>query len=189
MTNRDDSPGTGKITLYLGPPEKTSAALAQGFEKKTGIKAFSPVNPVHVMKLRREMGAYGKWFVGRKLSPGGRAAVPPMDDRLKAHVDFALESFKRSPLEIADRQCRMSEVSQRVQDTVTLLVTALAARGKPEPTVAAADILCQDLQRKLTGKRPTDRYFRDATKTADLVIDGGFEQIAGVAREEILMKY
>ena len=157
------------------------------------------MKPVHVMK-RREMGRGSKWFVGRKLSPGGWAAVPPMDDRLKAHVDFALESFKRSPLEIsgvmrkhqlklADRQCRMSEVSQRVQDTVTLLVTALAARGKPEPTVAAADILCQDLQRKLTGKRPTDRYFRDATKTADLVIDGGFEQIAGVAREEILMKY
>ena len=28
----------GKITLYLGPPEKTSNAIAQGFEKKTGIK-------------------------------------------------------------------------------------------------------------------------------------------------------
>ena len=167
---------------------------------RTGIKAFSPANPLHVLKLRREMGAYGKWFIGRKLSPGGRANIPPMDARLQGHVEFALESFKRSPLEIsgvmrkhqlklADRQCRMSEVSQRVQDAVTMLVTALAVRGKPEPTIAAADILCQDLRRKLTGKRPTDRYFRDASKTADLVIDGGFEQIAGVAREEILMKY
>jgi iron(III) transport system substrate-binding protein len=28
----------GKLTLYMGPPEKTCAAIAQGFEKKTGIK-------------------------------------------------------------------------------------------------------------------------------------------------------
>ena len=168
--------------------------------KRTGIKAFSPANPAHLWKLRSEMGAYGKWFLGQKLSPGGRATVPPMDGRLQGHVEFALESFKRSPLEItgvmrkhqlklADRQCRMSEVSQRVQDAVTLLVTALAARDRPEATIAAADILCQDMQRRLTGKRPTDRYFRDAAKVADLVIDGGFEQIAGVHREEILMKY
>ncbi len=29
---------TGKLTLYMGPPEKTCAAIAQGFEKKSGIK-------------------------------------------------------------------------------------------------------------------------------------------------------
>jgi iron(III) transport system substrate-binding protein len=28
----------GKLTLYMGPPEKTCAAVAQGFEKRTGIK-------------------------------------------------------------------------------------------------------------------------------------------------------
>ena len=76
-----------------------------------------------------------------------------------------------------------------LQDVVVMLVTALAARGKSEAHIAAADFLCQDLARKLTGKRPSDRYFRDANKLADLVIAGGFEQIAGVPREEILMKY
>jgi len=28
----------GKLTLYMGPPEKTCAAIAAGFEKKSGIK-------------------------------------------------------------------------------------------------------------------------------------------------------
>ena len=28
-----------KLTLYMGPPEKTCAAIAQGFEKKTGVKS------------------------------------------------------------------------------------------------------------------------------------------------------
>jgi len=30
--------GAGKLTLYMGPPEKTCAAVAQGFEKRTAIK-------------------------------------------------------------------------------------------------------------------------------------------------------
>ena len=77
----------------------------------------------------------------------------------------------------------MAELSQRVQDTIIMLVTALwASRQKDEATVAAADILCQDLRRKLTGKRPTDRYFRDAGRLADMIISGGFERIAGRRR-------
>ena len=83
----------------------------------------------------------------------------------------------------------MSEVSARVQDVVVLLVTALSARGKSEATIAAADFLCHDLRRKLTGERPSDRYFRAASALADLVVEGGFDQITGVPREQILMPY
>jgi hypothetical protein len=93
-------------------------------------------------------------------------------------------------LKLADRQCRMAELSQRVQDTVTILVTALWAGGtKAEPNVAAADILCQDLRRKLTGERPSDRYFKAATELADVILSGGFDELAGVPRAEIMMKY
>jgi len=168
--------------------------------KRANLKTLNPKNPAHLWKLRKEMTAYGKWLVGRKLSPGGKAVVPAMDSRLQSHVEFALEAFKGAPLDLsgimrkhqlklADRQCRMADVSQQVQDGVTILVTALSARGKNEATVAAADFACQDLRRKLTGKRTSDRYFRDAMKLADLVIDGGFEQNAGVTKEEILMRY
>ncbi|MBI4198995.1 MAG: hypothetical protein HY535_00780, partial [Chloroflexi bacterium] len=38
MLRVDRAAAAGKITLYLGPPEKTSSAIAQGFEKKTGVK-------------------------------------------------------------------------------------------------------------------------------------------------------
>jgi len=60
---------------------------------------------------------------------------------------------------------------------------------KKDIAIASADILCQDLRRKLTGARPSDKYFRDATQLADMIIAGGFEELAGVPREEILMKY
>ena len=77
-----------------------------------------------------------------------------------------------------------------MQDTITILVTALHAQQKrDEATTAAADILCQDLRRKLTGERPSDAYFRDVSKLADMVIGGGFAAIADSPIAEILMKY
>ena len=96
----------------------------------------------------------------------------------------------RHQLKLADRQCRMAELSQRVQDTVIVLVTALwGNQQQDEAAKSAADILCQDLRRKHTGARPSDGYFRDVSKLADIIIGGGFEALAGVPREEILMKY
>jgi hypothetical protein len=124
-----------------------------------------------------------------------------MDRRLAEHLSFGLEMFgkvrgevagamEKHQLKLADRQCRMAELSQRVQDTVVIVVTALwGHRQKDEAAIAAADILCQDLRRKLTGKRPSDRYFKDANRLADVILAGGFEVIAGVPRAEIMMKY
>jgi alkylation response protein AidB-like acyl-CoA dehydrogenase len=164
-------------------------------------KSFRPFNPSHAWKLRKELGAYAGWVFRQKAAGRDRQSVPGMDSRLSAHVDFALEQFGRERLDVSetmvkhqmklvDRQCRIAELSQRVQDTVTVLVTALwGHRQKDEAAVAAADILCQDLRRKLTGARPTDAYFRDASKLADTILAGGFETLSGVPRAEIMMKY
>jgi alkylation response protein AidB-like acyl-CoA dehydrogenase len=164
------------------------------------MKTFNPANPLHLWRLRKELGAYSKWMLHQKLGRWSRPTVPAMDERLKGHVEFALAQFGRYPREIsgvmrkhqlklADRQCRMADLSQRVQDTVTILVTALWAAQKDEVMIGAADILCQDLRRKLTGERASDRYFKDAGKLAEVIIGGGFEALAGVPRAEIMMKY
>ena len=84
----------------------------------------------------------------------------------------------------------MSELSSRIQDLVVMLTTSLwAGRQSSEVVRSAADILCQDLTRKLTGKRPTDGYFRAVTKLGETIEAGGFEAIAGVDPGEILMTY
>jgi hypothetical protein len=84
----------------------------------------------------------------------------------------------------------MAELSQRVQDTVTMLVTALFAhRRQSETTTLAADVICQDLRRKLTGERPADGYFKTVMQLADNILAGGYEELAGVPRAEIMMKY
>jgi hypothetical protein len=165
------------------------------------IRTLQPWNPRHLWALRRELAAYGRWSAGQRFVRRDRQRVEGIDPRLADHVQFALDCFQRYPKEIsaamrkhqlklADRQCRMAELSQRVQDMVILLVTALwGHQQKDEAAVLAADFLCQDLRRKHTGQRPTDHYFRDASKLADVIIGGGFEALAGIPRQEILMKY
>jgi acyl-CoA dehydrogenase len=169
--------------------------------QQAGMKGLNPLNPLHAWKLRKELTPYAKWMVGQWTSGRDKQPVPGMDARLQGHVDFALGQLRRSRGEIAaamrkhqlkltDRQCRMAELSQRAQDAVLLVVTALwGHRQKDEAAVLAADFLCQDLRRKLTGERPSDRYLRDANKLADVILAGGFETLAGVPRAEILMRY
>ena len=93
-------------------------------------------------------------------------------------------------LKLADRQCRMSELSQRVQDTIVMIVTLMWAHGqKKEVAIASADVLCHDLRRKISGERPSDAYFRTVSDLADKIVAGGFEDLAGVPQQEIMMRY
>jgi hypothetical protein len=165
------------------------------------IQAFNPIHPGHLWALRKEMGAYAKWRFHQMVYGKESQSAPSGDPRLTDHITFAIGQFEAAPVELsramvkhqlklADRQCRMAELSQRVQDTVTILVTALwGQRQKDEVAISAADMLCQDLRRKLTGERPTDRYFRETGKLADMILAGGFEALAGVPRQEIMMQY
>ncbi len=52
-----------------------------------------------------------------------------------------------------------------------------------------ADCFCRDMTRELTGARPEDRDFREATKLGEQIAAGGFSPIAGIEPSEILMKY
>ena len=84
----------------------------------------------------------------------------------------------------------MSDMSQKLQDAVTILCTALyAARQSDEVVRAAGDVICQDLTRKITGKQPSDRYFKTVTKLGEQIADGGFKSIAGIDAGEIMMPY
>jgi acyl-CoA dehydrogenase len=166
-----------------------------------GIKKPNMMNPAHAWALRSALVPYGKWRLGEALTPRDRPSFPGVPPRLAAHAEFASAGLQRSRLEIsdvmtkhqlklADRQCRMAELSQRVQDLVVILATSLwAGRESSEIVQSAADILCQDLTRRLTGKRPTDAYYRAVTKLGETIAAGGFEAIAGVEAEPILMPY
>jgi alkylation response protein AidB-like acyl-CoA dehydrogenase len=169
--------------------------------QQANIRNFNPANPAHAWALRDALVPYSKWYLGQVTSGWRHASFPTMPKRLAEHAQFAADALQRSRLEIdgvmrkhqlklADRQCRMSELSTRLQDLVVILTTSLwAAQQSNEVVRSAADILCQDLTRKLTGARPSDAYFRAVGKLGETIAEGGFEAIAGINAESILMPY
>ena len=169
--------------------------------QKAGIRNPNPFNPAHAWALRNAAMPFAKWRVTQGLIGWHHPTLPNLPGPLAEHAQFAAEALQRSRLEVAsvmmkhqlklaDRQCRMAELSQRLQDLVVILATACWAGRQGNGLVQeAADILCQDLRRKLSGKRPTDAYFRAVTRLGENVAEGGFDAIAGVHAEEILMPY
>jgi len=201
--------------IYEGEGEMLGMAFFKSLAKQHGVTYFEPIgkkvnalkikfnpaNPIHAFNLRNELFPYSMWWIGKQLEGVDQRDVEGMSENLKAHVDFALEFLSDSPLELsqamvkhqlklADRQCRIAEMSQSVQDAIIMLVTSLYAHAQKDQVLeAAADILCQDLKRKLTGERPSDAYYKACSKLADAVIDGKFPGLSEIATQDILFKY
>ena len=202
--------------IYEGEGEMLGMAFFKSLVKQHGVEFFEPIgkalasakikrpnplNPAHAWALRKPLWKYGKWWLSEKLHWPASTALPAMDANLRAHAQFAVQFLARSRMEIsgtmrkhqlalADRQCRMAELSSRVQDAIVMLCTSLyGARQADEIVRASADLLCQDLTRKLTGARPTDRYFKMASKLGEQIAAGGFRSVTGLTAGEILFPY
>jgi alkylation response protein AidB-like acyl-CoA dehydrogenase len=165
-------------TTYFEPIGKSLQAA--------GIKKPNPANPAHAWALRKALVPYARWYLRERYVGKPRPIVPAMPDPLKAHVEYAADQLQRRPLEIsgimlkhqmklADRQCRMSEISSRIQNLVVMLCTSLYAARQDDPVIhAAADVMCLRLREQLTGQRPSDRYFRTACELGASIVDGSF---------------
>jgi hypothetical protein len=202
--------------IYEGEGEMLGMAFFKSLAKQHGVtffepigkalarhnlKSLNPANPVHAWLLRNELLPFGLWYTGKFFAATVRQNVAGMSPQLQEHVDFALSMLNEAPfdlthnmikhqLKLADRQCRIADLSERIQNTIVILVTCLWANQEANAVVQdACDILCQDLRRKLTGERPSDKYFRQVSKLADLIIEQGYPHMADFPKADILFPY
>ncbi|MCO6457145.1 MAG: acyl-CoA dehydrogenase, partial [Pirellulaceae bacterium] len=144
---------------------------------------------------------YARWLAGQRLLPRPAARLPDLPGPLAGHARFAIGQLQSAALEIsatmrkhqlklADRQCRMSELSGRLQLLVVMLCASLyAGRQADELVRDAADVLCRELAAKLTGRRPSDGDFRAMTALGEKIAERGFAGTEGLDAGEILMPY
>jgi alkylation response protein AidB-like acyl-CoA dehydrogenase len=158
---------------------------------KAGFAFLMAVLPLLFWALRNE--------VRGRLSFGKVKGVHP---RLQKHAKFARRAFKAQArliyrnmlikqLKLADEQDLMvDELSARTQKAVIMMVTCYhASKRGDKATLLAADVLCSDLTRELTGKRKTAKERSAARKLANLVVEGEFTQIASTPEATILKQY
>lgn len=166
------------------------------------LGAFRPMDLRHLWALREHLATYARWQVQNLFRRKSLRELPErMPASLRAHAEFAIDALQRSAgeadalmrtdqMKLPDRQLSMVQFSQRVQDTIAMLVTSLsAAEHGDEVTKSAADVLCDQLHQKLTGTRPSAAFFRKVTRLGETVADGGFQAISGIEPQEILMRY
>ncbi len=202
--------------IYEGEGEMLGMAFFKSVVKQHGKQFFEPIgrtlhelgvakpnlaNPMHLLALRRPMAQYAKWYAMRRLAGSTWTPLPSMSAGLRDHARFAQRLLSRSGLEIsgtmrshqlklADRQCRMSVISSTLQDALVMLVTSLHASKSDDPIrQQAADAVCRDLRRRITGEKSTDRDFRQITQLGATIADHGWSELSGAASQEILMSY
>lgn len=182
---------------------------------KLGIKNPDPMNPAHAWALRKPLWDYSMWLGRESLrltyASTSEAALSKARasskegqqtlDALRSHFQFSTKFLQKSRLEISgimrkyqlklpDRQCRMAEVSGRVQTAVVMLCTALyGVRSQDELTRVAADVACRHLKAKLTGARPSDNDLKTVTQLGKAIAEGNFKQLEGIPIAEIMMRY
>jgi hypothetical protein len=178
---------------YFEPVGKALAAA--------GIRKLNPANPAHLWALKDVALPYARWMMARRLRPVAAAQLPNMPKPLREHAEFACDRLQRAALEIsntmskfqlklADRQCRMAELSLRTQDLITILTTSMYGARQSDPILQdAADMICTNMRQKLLGRRPSNHYFRRVTELGAAIAEGKFASIAGVEADAILMPY
>ncbi|MCA9187583.1 MAG: acyl-CoA/acyl-ACP dehydrogenase [Planctomycetales bacterium] len=202
--------------IYEGEGEMLGMAFFKSLVKHHGTQFFEPVgkalqrakiktpnmaNPAHLWALKDALIPYAKWMAAETIIPNPSPRLPAMPDGLRELADWACDELQGSRMEIsgtmrkhqlklADRQCRMAELSSRIQSLVVVLATSLyAARSDDEVVREAAETLGRDLQNAYRGRRASDRHYRAVTKLGGKIAEGGFKSLAGIETEKILMAY
>jgi hypothetical protein len=193
-----------------------SMALFKSLVKQHGKQFFEPIgqilqqrgiarpnlaNPTHFWALREPLLAYARWYAEQRLMPSRWSEVPGLAGPLARHVTFAQSQLSQArvaisdlmrthQLKLADRQCRMSEISAQVQDAVTILVTSLHAQRSEDPIVReAADTICRELTRRMTGSLPSDSDFRQVTQLGQQIAETPWSELSGIQAAPLMMPY
>ena len=202
--------------IYEGEGEMLGMAFFKSLVKNHGTEFFEPIgralqsagirkprftNPAHLWALKNVMVPYASWMVRERFNFSYGMQLPKMPTLLQRHAEYAAHALQKMPstisgtmrkhqLALADRQCRMADLSDNIQNLLTVLCTSLyAARHHDELVQQAADIFCRELRNRIEGRRADDTYFRDVTTLGKNVVDAGFSPLNGVDSEAILMPY
>ncbi len=169
--------------------------------QKLGVKQPNPVNPAHAWALKGPLFEYSKWYAGSKLQRRPSPKLPKLDAANRKHVEFALDflhkagyetsgAMRTHQLKLADRQCRMAEISHRIQTGIVMLCTSLyAGQSQNELVRTAGDVACENMTNKLLGRRPTDAYFKKITRLGASLCEKQFPGTADIEPPPIMMSY
>ena len=195
--------------IYEGEGDMLNMAFFKSLVKEHGMTFFEPVghlmsdlgkkslNPIDMAKNYKTFIPYAKWMIKEAVMPKSGLRPIGFNKNLVGHANFAIKGLQKSAWEIsglmrkyqlglADKQCRMSIVSRKIQNLITMMVTVCYAFAQADYMSAfIADVSCENLKNKITGKHPTDSQIRKSVRLGEAIsLKKGSR-----GYESILMKY
>ena len=193
--------------IYEGEGDMLNMAFFKSLVKEHGKTFFEPVgqlmsnlgkkspSPMDVIRNHKTFTPYLNWMIREVFLPKSGIRPIGFNEDLVKHANFAINGLQKSGQEIsalmrkhqlrlADRQCRMSILSRKIQNLTTMMATVCYAFAKANPlTAQIADVSCENLRCKITGRHPTDSQIRKSVSLGEkLCCDQ-------VSQKSILMKY
>jgi len=193
--------------IYEGEGDMLNMAFFKSLVKEHGKTFFEPVgqlmsslekkspSPMDVIRNHKTFTPYLNWMIREMLLPKSGIRPIGFNKDLVKHANFAIKGLQKSGWEISslmrkhqlrlsDRQCRMSILSRKIQNLMTMMVTVCYAYAKADYlTAEIADVSCENLMNKITGRHPTDSQIRKSISLGEKLC---CEQ---VSQKSILMKY
>ena len=193
--------------IYEGEGDMLNMAFFKSLVKEHGKTFFEPVgelmaglgkkspSPMDIVKNYKTFMPYANWMVKEMFLPKSGIRPIGFNEDLVKHANFAIKGLQKSGREIsglmrrhqlrlADRQCRMSILSRKIQNLMTMMATICYAFAKADYlTAQIADVSCENLKNKITGKHLTDSQIRKSVSLGEkLCCDQ-------VSQKSILMTY
>ena len=194
--------------IYEGEGDMLNMAFFKSLVKEHGKTFFEPVgklmaqlgkrNPsvIDIVKNYKTFLPYVNWMAREAVLP--KRGIRPMgfNKDLVSHAKFAIRGLQKSAWEVsalmrryqlglADRQCRMSILSRKIQNLTTIMVTVCYAFSKGDQLIAEiANVSCDNLVNKITGKHPTDSQIKKSVALGKKISE---KEIASYG--SVLMRY
>ncbi|MFG0334964.1 MAG: acyl-CoA dehydrogenase family protein [Maioricimonas sp. JB049] len=169
--------------------------------QSAGIREPNLAHPAHLWALRAPLWDYSGWWLRNRMTRSTGHTFPEMDQSVRPHAEFAAKMLRQSAFEIsatmrkhqlklADRQCRMAELSARIQTAVVILCTSFHVQRQTEDlTRRAGAVEVERLTNALRGRRPSDGFLRRVTSLGADLAEQDLPGTAEIDVPPVLMPY
>ena len=195
--------------IYEGEGDMLNMAFFKSLVKDHGKTYFEPVGKLMAQLGKKSLSPkdmvanygvfvpYARWLLSEATACKGGIRPIGFNENLVRHADFAIKNLQSSAWEIsslmrkyqlklADKQCRMSILSRKIQNLITMMVTVCYAFAKADTmTGFIADVSCENLKNKITGSHPTDEQIRKSVSLGAVLAD----QRGDNDLDSVLMRY
>ncbi|QDU39511.1 Acyl-CoA dehydrogenase [Maioricimonas rarisocia] len=169
--------------------------------QSAGIRKPNLAHPAHLWALRAPLRDYSGWWLRNRMSRSTGRRFSTMGPEIRPHAEFAAKllqqaafeisaTMRKHQLKLADRQCRMAELSARIQKAVVILCTSFHVQRQTDDLVRRAGAVeVERLTNELRGQRPSDAFLRRVTSLGADLADQDLPGLEEVDVPPILMRY